>query len=331
MIWALAALHIIVTIVSILLIRLDILKCEYIDAVVVFCVPVFGLIAMLIRSRIYRQEERKALDLELEQTKINDDVKRSIHVDDDNGGDVIPLTDALRVSTPSDRRFLMKQALYDINDSAESDDKNEPVVPITDALSLNDISVRRQVVKEALYDDPSGYITQLSDARENADPEVVHYAVTALVEIQKDYDLKYQKIMAELENNPDDPLLLNKYQNFLEKYIGSGLLEGGNLTANLKKYHDLLKKKLATDEHNLQLLVKKADAELRLEMFDEMRIDAEEIIRYYPENEHGYIFLMRYYSHAGNRDGINEIIRTIEEKHIYLSIKAKNEIEFWQN
>ena len=48
---------------------------------------------------------------------------------------------------------------------------------------------------DILNDDPSKYIELLEKARMNEDVEVVHYAITAMVELSKDYDSKLQTFL----------------------------------------------------------------------------------------------------------------------------------------
>ena len=53
--------------------------------------------------------------------------------------------------------------------------------------------------------------------------EVVHYAITAMVELSKEYDYRLQKIEKKYTNDPDDPVVLEEYCDFLKEYLGSNL------------------------------------------------------------------------------------------------------------
>ena len=63
-------LHILICILCASLTWRDILKSTYIDVFILFFVPVFGLVILLIRSRIYRNEERQAKKPELARLQI---------------------------------------------------------------------------------------------------------------------------------------------------------------------------------------------------------------------------------------------------------------------
>ncbi len=57
---------------------------------------------------------------------------------------------------------------------------------------LNDPSRRRELIMNVLNDN-RGNMELLKQARMNEDVEVVHYAITAMVELSKEYDYRLQK------------------------------------------------------------------------------------------------------------------------------------------
>ena len=59
----------------------------------------------------------------------------------------------------------------------------------------------------------------------NEDVEVVHYAITAMVELSKDYDSKLQTFERTYAAAPEDPVVLDEYCDFMEEYLQQGLLE----------------------------------------------------------------------------------------------------------
>ena len=326
--------HLLVCLVCFILTYLNILKNPYIDVFVALFVPVFGLVSLLLRSHVYRKTERQAKELGLPRLQIDDNVRRSILVEDsENTNEVVPLSEAFVVNDPGTQRVMMKETLYDLNCRVEIDEDDMPdkVVPIQEALLINDSHTKRELIMDVLYTNPSAYILQLSEARVNDDPEVVHYAVTALVEIQKEFDLKFQALSKELMENPDDEVLIRKYQNLLEQYLSSGLLEGSRRDAQLRKYVDVLKKRLSKNEDSLSLWIKKADADMILQNLEDLRADAEKMIAFRPENEQGYLYLLKYHAIRKDREGVMDVIRLIDQRKIYLSSDGRGEIEFWRS
>lgn len=333
LIFVLLIIHILVCLVCLILTRLHILKSGYIDLVVLALIPVFGLASLLLRSHTYREEARKARNLELAQLKINDDVHRSIDLDKvENTDEIVPLSESFTVNDSKTQRLLMKEALYDLNTSIqfEEDEIHEKVVPIQEALLLNNSHTKREIIMDVLYTNPSGFIPQLSEARENDDSEVVHYAVTALVEIQKEFDLQFQAISKELMEKPDDETVLRRYQNLLERYLSSGLLEGSHRDVQLRKYVEVLKQRLENHPESLSLWIKKADADMLLKNLEDLRTDAERMIAFRAENEQGYLYLLKYYALLRDSEGVRRVIDMTDKRKVYMSPSGRAELEFWR-
>ncbi|MFR2310566.1 MAG: hypothetical protein ACLS6Z_11835 [Roseburia inulinivorans] len=62
------------------------------------------------------------------------------------------------------------------------------IVPLEEALIVNEPELRRELIMNVLNDNPEEYVELLKQARMNEDVEVVHYAITAMVELSKEYD-----------------------------------------------------------------------------------------------------------------------------------------------
>ncbi len=66
------------------------------------------------------------------------------------------------------------------------------IVPLEEALIVNEPELRRELIMNVLNDNPEEYVELLKQARMNEDVEVVHYAITVMVELSKEYDLYRQ-------------------------------------------------------------------------------------------------------------------------------------------
>lgn len=327
-------LHLLVCLVCFLLIRFNILKCACIDVFTCLLIPVFGAASLLIRSHVYRKAAQRARELESSRLEIDGGVRKStLAGDKEDIGEVSPLSEVFAVNAPGIQQVLMNEIPYDLNPKVEidEDDMQDKVVPLQEALLINDSHIKRKLIMDVLYTNPSSYVQQLAEARFNDDPEVVHYAVTALVEIQKEFDLKFQALGKELKEHPDDETLLRKYQNLLEQYLSSGLLEGSRQDVQLRKYAEVLKKRLAKNENNLSLWIKKADADMRLQNLEDLRADAETMIVFRPENEQGYLYLLKYHAMQKDREGVMDVIKLTEKRNVYLSPEGRAELEFWRS
>lgn len=282
--------HVLICITLHLMIRSGLLKCSSMVMMLVWFVPVWGILCLLIldiRSR-GRQETRE--QVAIEKLMINDEAHRSILMDEDA--------------------------------------VERLVVPLEEALIVDDASVRRELMMDVMYSNPEDYVQQLQAARMNDDTEVVHYAVTALVELQKEYELRFQVIERKYSENPEDEELLDEYILLVERYMASGLLEGNGRTVQLHTYSRLLGKKLQRSVASPVLYKKKIEADLQLKAYDAAYAAIQKFLELWPKNEIGYLELLKYYSAAGDRKGI-EYVLSIEEKLMGIEERQKWRIRIY--
>lgn len=329
----LLAVHILVCTLCAVLTWLGILKSPGIDVFILLMIPVFGLGSLLIHSRNHRNIQPTTRKLGLDGLMITDPTRKSIFVSG-HGEDAqdAPLSEALTANDAHSRRQIMKD-LFEIHTGVAVDEDviQEKVVPIQEALLLNDVQTKRELILDVLYTNPSGYVSQLSQARENEDSEVVHYAVTALVEIQKNFEQQFQEMGRKLAENPDDEILLRNQQRLLEQYLSSGLLEGSRADEQLWEYLRVLKKRLCQNPESFSLWMKKADADMRLKNLEDLREDAQRMMAIRKEDERGYRYLLKYYALCKDAEGVQGVIKTmLEQKKLYLSPEGRSEVAFWR-
>lgn len=330
--WILLAAHLIICLVLFLLRAFKVLKIEYILIFIALFIPLFGIIMLFCKYFSDRNENRKGTVIEIEKLTAEEE-KKSIAVDTENN-EIVPLSEALVVNDESTKRGLMVDILYNVNNSimVDDDELNKDVVPLDEALVVNDTATRRALIMDVLYSNPGDYITQLYNAKANGDTEVVHYAATALAEIQKEYDLKFQDIAERKAKSKNDKELDEEYQNVLESYISSRLLEGDALKKQLRIYSDLLEKKLEDKQvkGRWSLLYKKADADLQLcdtnALDEDIRLMQEE----WPDREGMFMYKIKNAILKKDVNLVRSIIEEIKEKNIYLSSELRNLIRLWE-
>ena len=284
-------LHLLICLILYLLGRTGVLRCGGMVFVLAFLVQVFGLACLLILEIRSRGKQQIKEEVGIEKLKVNDEVHKSILMEED----------------PAESR----------------------VVPLEEALLINDPSLRRELMMEIMYSNPDDYVEQLQEARMNDDTEVVHYAVTALAELQKDYDLRFQELQRRMEEEPDDKEILEEYLELLDQYLGSGLLEGNARELQLRNYSDLLGDKLERDGDNLRLYEKKIQADLMSGEYNQAYEDISRVLEIWPKSEKGYLFLIQYYASVKNRHGITETIGLLERRNIHLSAEGRGIVRFW--
>ena len=287
----LLVIHLILCLITFILLKARILKSRLYLIVPVLLIPIYGFGMLLVQELRNRGDQEIQEEIGVEQLKINDDIYRSIMMDED---------------------------------------ETETVVPLEEALKLNDNMMRRGLMLDVMYSDVESYVDQLKEARSNDDTEVVHYAVTALVELQKEYDQKFQALSAKLIRDPDNLQLLNENIELSEQYIGSGLLEGNALQVQLRNYSELLSDKLAHFPDDRELYQRKAEADLQTGDLSEAYNGIQTLIRRWPRFEQGYLLLIQYNAIQKDRKGIEEAIRQIRLREVHLTPEGRSIVEFWE-
>ncbi len=283
--------HILLCVVLYLLIRAGVLVSNRMVMTLAWFVPVWGVLCLIILEIRSRGKQEIHEEVGLEKLKINDEIYRSI---------------------------LMEEGA--------SEDR---IVPIEEALVVNDTGMRRELMMEILYGDPELYVSQLQEARMNDDTEVVHYAVTALTEMQKEYDLRFQDLDRHLAEEPDSQEILDRYLNLMEKYIGTGLLEGNNRSIQMKNYSNLLEKKISRGKASISYYLKKIETDLSLGEYEQAYEMIEIVLEKWPKEEDGYLYMIQYYAKIRDRAGIERILNMIYRRNIFLSPRGRGMVKFW--
>lgn len=284
-------LHIILCVILYLLIRLGILVSNPMVMVLAWLVPLWGPLCLAVLEIRSRGDQEIREEAGLEKLKINDQVYRSI---------------------------LMEEEVQE-----------DRIVPLEEALLVNDTGIRRELMMEIMYGNPELYVSQLQEARMNDDTEVVHYAVTALTEMQKEYDLKFQELDKQMAEEPEDEEILDRYLGLMEQYIGIGLLEGNTKAVQMKNYSNLLERKIENGGETISDYLKKIDTDLSIREYEAAYEGIQAVLDRWPKEEAGYLRLIQYYSHIRDRNGIDRVLAMIRHRHIFLSPEGRGTVRFW--
>lgn len=220
----------------------------------------------------------------------------------------------------------------EIYKSVTVDDKKnaDNVIPLEEALIINSAKERRELIMDVLNDNPKEYIEFLQKAGNNDDTEVVHYAVTAMVEISKENDFILQKLEHQYTLDPDNFEILTKYCDFLWSCLEQNLMQGQVEIMNRNHFTSLIKKKLAIEENSDDYvhLIKNC---LILKNYTEADAAIEKMEKLFPEDENLLLLRLEYYACLNNGDKIKSLLNKIQTRGVYLSTRAKEAIAFWKD
>ena len=255
-------------------------------------VPVFGAVALFFHERALRSDAQPCDDFEFEELRVNDAVYKSIVVE--------PAAQA------------------------------SEAVPLREALLVNDPATRRRLIMDVLYDDASAQPHALRAARSNDDAEVVHYATTALVELQKTYDDRMQRARAACQADAHDVAAARDLASVLGTYIESGLLEGMMLTSTRAEYARVLEALLALispeGEEALGVCWQSfLNAQARGEVGDMERM-AEHTVAVWTRREDGYLMQLHTAVAKEDRAGIDRALEKLQRSDVRITARGRRDI-----
>lgn len=223
---------------------------------------------------------------------------------------------------------LKVNALLYQNNFQVREDIDQEIIPLEEALLINDPELRRRLIMNILNDDPSQYMEVLEQARMNEDVEVVHYAITAMVELSKEYDNRLQKMERKYAGNPDDPQILDEYCDFMEEYLQQGMLEKQIEQMQRNQYAQLLEKQFKKKK-TLSTCVRLIENYMKLKEYSE----AGRILQFMDENWHRSeeYWVRRIFWLAEQKMGkeLQKSLNQMREEHIYLSSESKEALALW--
>ena len=202
------------------------------------------------------------------------------------------------------------------------------IVPLEEALIVNEPELRRELIMNVLNDNPEEYVELLKQARMNEDVEVVHYAITAMVELSKEYDSKLQELERLHQISPEDPEVMEQYCEFMEEYLSQGLLEEQIERVQRQRYEQLLEKKLKHQEdlHTCVCMVKNL---MKLGDFGKAHEILQIIEKKWHRHEAYWILKVQYCVEQKQGEELKRTLDKMKKEHIYLSSKGREDLALW--
>lgn len=211
------------------------------------------------------------------------------------------------------------------------DEDEGMVIPLEEAMSVNDSATRRQLMLDILRKSPEQYTALLQKACTDEDIEVSHYASTAVMEIQREYDYNLQKAERLYHQDKSNTLYRNNYINNLKNYIESGLIDENVLFLYRHRLSEVLKVKIEAEPENMDAAICAAENYLALKNFTQAEALAKIVAKKWPNRETALFTLLTVYEQMNNGDGIKRVVTHIKNNNVYLSNHGKSVLAFWDN
>lgn len=289
----LLAVHLILSVLVFLGIKFNILKVHKYMFFVALLLPFWGVLTVLILhfQILFRADD--GIDVGVEKLRLESELYKSVTVDD---GKVAAST-----------------------------------VPIEEALVINSAKERRTIIMDVLNDNPKEYIEFLQKAGNNDDTEVVHYAVTAMVEISKENDYKLQDFERQLSADPENTEILKGYTDFLWSCLSQNLMQGQVEALNRELFSSLMEKKLSLATGSIADYQRVVENELKRKNYTRASENLRQMKKLYSDREEYYICRLDYLASLGRGEDIKLLLKEIDKKHIFLSSKTKEVLAFWES
>ena len=212
----------------------------------------------------------------------------------------------------------------------DRDQNLSEVVPIQEALRVNDAQTRRRLILDIIRQDPKDYIFQLREACSDTDLEVSHYASTAIMEIQREYEISTQQAEREYAQDPENITKLGKSIQHMQRYIESGLIDESIIHAYRQRFALLLSKKMELSPEDMSIRITASDNYLELKNLTEAKALADLLTERWPNRESVWLQKLKVSYVMQDTEGIRDTLCQIKERNVYLTPEGKSIIRFWQ-
>ena len=290
--YILLAVHLLICLLTFLGIQFNILKVHKYMFFVALFLPFWGVLVLLILHFQIWFKADDGIDVGVEKLKLESELYKSITIDEK------------KVAATT--------------------------VPIEEALVINSAKERRSIIMDVLNENPKEYIEFLQKAGNNEDTEVVHYAVTAMVEISKENDYTLQNLEREYAANPNNPAILEEYTNFLWNCLSQNLMQGQVEVLNRELFDSLISKKIEQGG-SITDYSRGVENNLKRKQYTKAGEYLHKMKELYSQNEEYYLLRLNYLASLGRGEDIKKLLVEIDDRHIFLTSRAKEVLAFWDN
>lgn len=227
-------------------------------------------------------------------------------------------------------KFQVESELYKgiVQDDSRS---SGSTVSMEEALIVNTPKERRALIMDILNDNPKAYVEFLKMAGNNNDTEVVHYAVTAMVQIAKENDQTLWELEQKYIQDPENLTNLTTYCDFLWHCLEQGLMQGQVEQMNRNLFDTLIRNKIRLAPALLTDYLRCIQNDMALKNYTAASAMLENAGKIWPESEDLLILRIQYLADLQRAEDLQDLLKKLDEKAVYLSAKAKEVIAFWRD
>lgn len=202
-------------------------------------------------------------------------------------------------------------------------------VPLEEAMTVNDSHVSRKLMMKLLHTSPENYVELLKKVTTSDDVELTHYAATAMMEIQSDYERRIGEILDRVKRTPDDVSVLMQCTSRLKAYIDSGLISDTVLMQYRLRLDEILSALCPLVPDAVRFEYECIENRIMLEKYEGIDKRLAALERKYPEDGRVYMLYVQYYYSIHSGGKIEDTLRRMKERGVYLDSAGKEWLQVW--
>lgn len=211
----------------------------------------------------------------------------------------------------------------------EEDSSVGSVIPLEEAMAINDAETRRKLMLDILHQNPDEYIELLQEARLDDDIEVTHYASTAIMEMQREYELSMQQTEKAYMDDPESGEKRERYLHSLQRYIDSGLIDDNVVFVYRQRYADLLDSQMQAQPSEMEPYLRGVDNYLELGNYTQARFLADRLINTWPGSERAWFAKLKTCQAMNDGEGLRATVEDMKKRRVYLTPEGRIRLSFW--
>ena len=207
-------------------------------------------------------------------------------------------------------------------------DLRDTAIPLEDALIINNGAERQRILRDAVLAGTNGQSAFLQQAKRDQNPEIVHFATTAMAHADSEYEKRLSSLEEKLKENPENLETLDTLIDHLWEYLKNPSEDEAIRSLRQKRYIEVLKERVSLHPAP-EFLTKLASAYIDSDRYQE----AEEALNLedslFPNDPDTWITRFSLYYKQGDREEMNHMIETYKAGQQLRSSRIDRIISFW--
>lgn len=204
-------------------------------------------------------------------------------------------------------------------------------VPIEEALLVSGVHSTRRLILDVLKEDTGSYVHSISQATDNRDSEVSHYAATAITDIMNRFKHEEKKLRKTYEEDPTDEVAAEMYWYHIINFLETGVLPRVEQERYFKILEDLTfnlqeeMEAVVTGEKYYRLTL----MGMRTGKMDRAQLWVEEALAKRADDLHSYKAGLEYYYESNQIEQYKVLLNKLKESTIRLDEETLELVRFY--